>query len=246
MATISRSDVIDRAWKAYADAGYYWGGDYRISSLHVAYLGDASTHKNPNGNNEAYGSKTYARYPVAPDPSSPYIGTDCSGFCGWAWALSYKHGSTAWSPKGEFRNLYRPRSGTTHTYADFPGIQAGDVLSRDGHVALYLGGDMVLEYNTKNWLSTGNKRGGNYRTIAESESYKSFTGYCSFDNTYSSEYNPDEGEVPDDYKPAGGGSNSNNNGVTDGYYPDVSESYPPFALAQYTKRYSLMKHYRSI
>ena len=240
---ITRDDVVARAWKAFEDAGYFWGGDYKISNLHVKYVGDASTYVNPYGNNTIYGSQGYARYPVVPDSSSPIIACDCGGFTGWAWALSSKHGSAAWSSVGTFANLYRERTGWTHTHEDFPGIQAGDVLWRSSHVALYIGGDMILEYSTKNWSSTTNQRGGNHRTIAQAEGYKSFMGYCSFDNTYSSEYDPDEGQQPDDYKPTGGGSNSNLNGVTDGS-PDNIDDSSGILLPQYTKRYILMKAYR--
>lgn len=244
MAKLTREDVVNRAWKAFEDGGYYWGGDYRISSLHVSYLGDASNHVNPYGNNEVYGSKSFARYPVSPDSSSNIIGVDCSGFCGWCWGLSYKHGSGAWSSSGEFSSLYRARTGWTHTYQDFNGIQAGDVLWRSGHVALYIGGDMILEYSTKNWSQTTNKRGGNHRSIVQSEAGKSFSGYCSFDNTYSSEYDPDAGQEPDDYTPEGGGSNSDLNGVTDGAPNnlDVSATLPAYMINQYIKRY--FKAYR--
>ncbi len=243
MATLTRSDVVNRGWNAFQDGGYFWGGDYRISTLRVKYVGESSTYKNPYGNNEPY-------YPVVPDSSSSIIGLDCSGFCGWAWGLSYKHGSGAWGASGKFSSKYRARSGHTHTHSDFSGIQEGDVLSRSGHVALYIGGDMVLEFTTKKWLTTGNQRGGWHRTIAESEAYLPFTGYCSFDNTYSSEYDPDAGEEPDWYTPAGGGSNSNLNGVTDGSEGNIDRSDTFYDLVpllyQYTKGYVLRKSSRRI
>lgn len=243
MATITRDDVINRAWKAFEDGGYFWGGDYRISTLRVKYVGESSRYTNPYGSNDSNG-----HYPIVPDSSSSIIGVDCSGFCGWAWALSYKHGSTAWSSGGKFASKYRARNGYTHTHSDFSGIQKGDVLWRSGHVALYIGGDMVLEFTTKKWFSTGNQRGGWHRSIAESEAFNTFKGYCSFDNTWSSEYNPDEGEEPDDYKPTGGGSNSDLNGVTDGAPNNVDTSdtfynYDAY-LTQYTKRYVLRKNAR--
>lgn len=241
MATLTREEVVNRAWNAFQDGGYFWGGDYRISTLRVKYVGASSTYINPYGNNEPY-------YPVVPDSSSNIIGVDCSGFCGWAWGLSYKHGSGAWSPSGAFSSRYRARSGNTHTHADFNGIQAGDVLWRSGHVALYIGGDMVLEFTTKNWGSTGNQRGGWHRSILQSEPINAFKGYCSFDNTWSSEYDPDAGEEPDWFTPSGGGSNSDLNGVTDGSPNNVDTSSTFYNYAaisrRYTKKYVLRKNAR--
>lgn len=247
MTKITRSEVVERAENAFKDGGYFWGGDYRISSLRVSYQGENSNYVNPYGNNSIYGNKNFARYPVVPDSSSNIIGTDCSGFCGWAWALSSKHGSGAWSSSGKFGSNFRARSSYNHNESDFHGIQQGDVLWRQGHVALYIGNNTVLEFTTKEWSSTGNKRGGWRRTIAESEYYKSWVGYCSYDNTYSSDYD-EESENPDTFSPSGGGSNSDLNGVTDGAINNIDTSsgidYLYIYNSQYTKRYSLMKHYR--
>lgn len=242
MAKLTRDEVVSRGWAAFADGGYYWGGDYKISNLHVKYVGDTSTYVNPYGNN----SNGY--YPVVPDTSSSIIGVDCSGFTGWCWGLSYKHGSGAWSSGGAFSSKYRARSSWTYNdHRDFEGIQAGDVLWRSGHVALYIGGDMILEYSTKAWYKTTNGRGGNHRSIADSQtSSLTWKGYCSFDNTWSSDYYPDEGEEPDTYKPAGGGSNSDLNGVTDGapHNIDTSSTLGVIYTQRYTKRYNLMKAFR--
>lgn len=240
MAEITRNDVVQRAELAFQYAGYFWGGDYKISNLHVKYVGDSSTYKNPYGNNSPY-------YPVVPDSTSKYIACDCSGFCGWAWALKSKHGSGAWSYSGRFAQNFRKRTSYNHNASDFAGIQAGDVLWRNGHVALYIGSNTVLELSTKYWYNSTNGHGGNRRTIAVSEKKYSYEGYCSFDNTYSSDYD-NENDEPDKFIPNGGGTNSDLNGVNDGAIGNIDTSFfnPWHYIVnhQYTKRYDLMKLYR--
>lgn len=220
MAKVTRDDVVERAFNIFDKCGYIWG----------AWPGTKPTQ--------------YCQYNAAQGKgviaSSGYIATDCSGFTSWAWALDYKRGSWSWGPDGEFSSggKYRARANTqTQTYeALFPGIQKGDVLWRSGHVALYIGNNEIMEASTGKWLATPTGRG-----MRRTSTNFNFSGFCTFDGTFSVDYNP-------------GNIDINTDNVSDGVLgpnpapTDMSSDdlYIRFHDRQYLKRYSMFKEWRRI
>lgn len=226
MATITRAEVINRAEEAFNIAGYYYGGNYWDNPIRVKYVGAESEHINPYTGN---------KYPVVPDSSSPYIACDCAAFVGWAWAVAP---SSVWSGDftsgGTFGRNYRARQRTGDVSVDFAGITEGDVLWRSGHVALFCG-DYVLELSTSDWSSTTNGHGGNRSGL---QRMLSFDGFCSFDGTFSTEFDR-EIEVPEQVIPSGSTDQAS-------HPPDMSANSAilyPYNI-QYTKRYVLRKSAR--
>lgn len=218
MAQITRDIVVERAEAWFPRVGYIWGG----------WPGTGTMCKMDD---DGYGV-------VASD--GPYYAADCSGWTSWCWNLGSKRGSSAWSANGEFGFLYRKREGFGGQYyeADFPGIQAGDVLWRSGHVVIYMGNNTIYNVSTQNWKSTPTQRG----CIIQSNNFN-FDGYCSFDNTWSEDYDPDTQDPVED-------------NMTDhqpGPYPnptppgDISSDAIggfPYYYKRYTRKYTLMKQYR--
>lgn len=225
MATLTRDEVVKRGESAFMVAGYYFGGDYWSNPFHVKYVASGSGHTNPYS-----GVKNYPSVPCSAS-ESPYIACDCAAFVGWAWGVSP---ASVWSgdfSTGKFASNFRRRQYTGNVAVDFAGIQAGDVLWRSGHVALFCG-SYTLELSTSDWPSTTNGHGGNRKGI---ERCLSFDGYCSYDGTFSTDFDPDE-EEPEEVIPSG----STDQGS---HPPDMSgqnaELYP--YNEQYTKRYTLRK-----
>lgn len=240
MAKLTRSEIVSRALIAYDKAGYWFGGDYLTKSgtvRHVKYVGY-------DANGKGLGYNCYGEaYPVIPCPASesPYIACDCAAFTGWCWGVD---SGEVWSGDfhtGRFASNYRK---------GFAGIQIGDVLHKDGHVALYCG-SYILELATGSWFETGSKwaqyRNNHGGRRCPVERMYDFTGYCSYDSTYSTDYDPDE-EEPEYFVNDGSayeGNNPNNPNKMDFSPNGVSDTI--YVLNhQYTRRYSLMKHYRSM
>lgn len=128
--------------------------------------------------------------------NGPYIPCDCSGFISNCWNTYEKNGSGAWSKKGAFGGSnYRARTAQTGIIEnDFPGIQEGDCLWKENHVGLYVGNNTTLQLKESNWPETPNKHGGGiYYGSGE------FQGFCSFDGSFSKDYDPDDPDFdPDD------------------------------------------------
>lgn len=220
MATVTRDDVVNRALDIFDKCGYIWG----------AWPGTKPTQ--------------YCTYSEAEQKgvisSAGYIATDCSGFTSWCWALDYKRGSWAWSNDGELGEggRYRPRQNSdVQSYETlFPGIQKGDVLWRSGHVALYIGGNEIMEASTGKWKATPTGRG-----MRRTSTNFNFQGFCTFDGTFSVDFDP-------------GSIDINVDNVSDGEigpYPaqtDMSSDdlYIRFHDRLYTRRYNLMKEWRRI
>lgn len=232
MATLTRDEIIARAEEAWNIAGYYYGGDFWSNPKHVKYVGFGADGK---GLGTGYDGEPYP-VAVVPSSESPYIACDCAAFTGWCWGVEPANVSSwSFTTGGAFGSRY---------HKGFEGLTKGDVLWKTRHVALFCG-DYVLELATKDWGKTTNGHGGNRSGL---ERVKQFQGYCSFDGTFSTDYNPDI-ETPDDFKPNGSayeGGNPENviHGITmdcspTGFYGVLLEMD-----TQYTKRYSLMKHYR--
>lgn len=234
MAKLTRDEIISRALIAYDKAGYYYGGDYLYSGsdgVHVKFVGFDEAGK---GKGVGYDGRDY---PVTPCPASesPYIACDCAAFTGWCWGVNP---AEVWSGDfytgGRFGDNYR---------SGLEGIQKGDVLYTDGHVALYCG-DYTLELSNGNWPNTDNGHGGNRRK--SSERAPMFWGYCSYDQSYSSDYD-EETQSPDDFVSDGTayqGGNPHNPYTTDFSPSGGYDSYWSAFNRQYTKRYILMKPYR--
>lgn len=223
----SRSDVVNRGLTAWQDAGYIWGGKYKYRPVRCHYDSDLG-----------YGVTGYGNYYAA----------DCSGFCGWCWYFSSGYDSVwsqYWSRDGLFGgSRYRSRVSKTGTIDDFPGIQPGDVLWDDGHVALYIGGGEIIDLATKFWHKTTNGHGGNRYTFAKAGRFK---GFCTYDGTFSKNYS-DDPEDPD-YVPDISDADPDSNGSQEGHPPDVSDPDLPYIYSlqnQYTKKYINMKPYRRL
>lgn len=217
MAEVTREIIVGRALEIFNQCGYIWGA---WPGTNPAQMCDLNT---VTGRGELGGG--------------PYIATDCSGFTSWCWALGYKRGSGSWAPSGEFGGNYRPRAQSeVQSYESlFPGIQPGDVLWRDGHVALYIGNGQIMQASTQSWAATPTGRG-----MRRSTNDFNFKGYISWDGTFSPDYNPalniivanvSDGEV--------------------GPYPNIIDvsamiNYYNFYDWQYTRKYRLMKRWRRI
>ena len=169
-----------------------------------------------------------------------YYAADCSGWTSWCWNLTYKRGSSAWGPNGEFSNLYRARTGFTGQYyeQDFAGIQPGDVLWRSGHVVIYMGNNTIYNVSTQNWASTPTKSG----CIIQTNGFN-YDGYCSFDNTWSADYDPeDQNPVEDNFTDHQPGPNPNPTPPGD-ISSDAIVGFP-YYYKRYTRKYTNMKQYR--
>lgn len=230
MATITRDEIIQRAESAFMVAGYYYGGNYWSNPFYVKYVGSSSRHINPWTK-----SKTY--YPVVPTTidESPYIACDCAAYVGWCWAIAPDSvGSWDFTSGGRFGKNFRPRKRTKDIAIDFAGIQKGDALWKDGHVALFCG-DYVLELSSSDWPNTTNKHGGNRRGLWR---VLEFDGYCSFDGTFSTDFTP-PAQNPETFIPEGSTQQSLR---PPDMSSDLSTLYP--YNIQYTKRYVLLKSAR--
>ena len=236
MAKPTRAEVIGRANNYWPQSGYFYGGDgYYNRSSDVGYYAHTS-------GSSSYRVRWNSTYKVPwLDDSGPYMAVDCSTFCSMCWLLSGRNTSDAWSPTGQFggsRFRYR-QSGTTMEQI-YPGIQQGDVLWKKGHVALYYGNNQVIELYQSDWPGSQNGHGGAIRTRTD------FTGYCSYDGTFSDDYDWDDPDLPP---------------ITDweGDNPHVEnpEVFPPAPTGegflnvylndrQYTKKYINMKPYRRL
>ena len=228
MAKLTREEVVKRGESAFMVAGYYYGGDYWSNPRHVKYVGANTTHKN---------EFTGKYYPVVycSESESPYIACDCAAFTGWCWGIEPANvWSGSFTEGGTFGANFRRRKYTGDIAVDFAGIQTGDVLWRNKHVALFCG-DYTLELSTSDWPSTTNGHGGNRKGL---ERLLSFDGYCSYDGSFSTDFIPSI-DNPETFIPAG----STNQGS---HPPDMSSDLSvlyPYNI-QYTKRYVLRKSAR--
>lgn len=236
MAKPTRAEVIGRANNYWPQSGYYFGGSgYYYATTNNGYYDYGSGIASYRVRfNSSYGLPWL-------DNSGPYMAVDCSAFCSMCWLLSGRYSSKAWSPTGKFggsRFRYRHEGSTMEEI--YPGIQQGDVLYRPGHVALYYGNNQVIELYMSNWPKSQNGHGGAIRTRTD------FDGYCSYDGTFSDNYDHDDPDLPP---------------ITDweGDNPHVEEPevFPPsptgdeiatylIADRQYTKKYINMKPYRRL
>lgn len=188
--------------------------------------------------------------------SGPYFATDCSGYTSWCWFLKSHHWSGHWI-SGDFARNYKPRTKIGDTIEEsFSGIQIGDVLARprhykdpltgkehrEGHVAIYVGNNTILHAATKSWRNTSSQHGMN-RQQGTKVICAGYQGVCSYDSTWSEEYDPDE--IPDpvpDWNQSDG-----KDGEPATHVPLVDEDIFEGIIAQntqYTKKYVNMKLYR--
>lgn len=229
MAKLTREEVVKRGESAFMIAGYYYGGDYWSNPFHVKYVPQNSGHTNPFS-----GAKNYTSVPCSPT-ESPYIACDCAAFTGWCWGIEPANvWSGSFTTGGTFGANFRRRKYTGDITVDFAGIQAGDVLWRNKHVALFCG-NYTLELSTSDWPSTTNGHGGNRKGL---ERLLAFDGYCSYDGSFSTDFTPSV-EDYETFTPAG----STDQGS---HPPDMSSDlsmWYPYNI-QYTKRYVLRKSAR--
>ena len=240
MAKLTRDEIVARALVAYEKAGYWYGGNYLTNQgkiKYVKYVGYDSSGKGK-------GYDCYGRaYPVIPcDPSeSPYIACDCAAFTGWCWGVDSASVYSEDFHSQQFAKNFR---------LGLSGIQAGDVLWKEGHVALYCG-SYILELATGLWYeTTKNSRWADYKNghggrRCPIERMYDFAGYCSYDETYSTDYDPDA-YTSEDFPTNGTayqGDNPRNPNKQD-FSPMGMNDYFWAINHQYTRRYSLMKHYR--
>lgn len=218
MATVTRQDVVARALDIFDSLGYIWG----------AWPGTKPTQYCTYSESQQKGVIS----------SSGLIATDCSGFTSWCWALGYKRGSWSWGPDGEFGSgRYRKRiSSEIQTYETlFPGIQPGDVLWRNGHVALYIGNNEIMEASTGKWKATPTGKG----TRRTSTNFN-FEGFTSFDGSFSVDYPP---TIDIDTDNVSNGELGPLPATTDMSADDL---YIRFYDTQYTRKYQNMKRWRRI
>lgn len=207
MATISRDEIVQRALDMFDKCGYIWGG--YPGDEHHCYLGD-------DGNGVE----------GEPEEGEPLISTDCSGYVSWAWNLGYHANSSYWSEAGAFggENYHKREAYTGIIEQDFPGIQPGDVLWKNGHVVIYIGDNTTLEASTQRWTNTETQTGMVKRTGSRGD----MLGYCSYPDgtgTPEGENDPSKHKWEDD----------------DGYY--VTDLW---LEERYTRRYELMRHWRNV
>lgn len=142
-------------------------------------------------------------------------------------------------------------SNTGDYETDFPGIQPGDILGdgyeanndsgwADGHVAIYMGNNIIYEYYTSKWSSSPTGRG------CRKTGYRSrFKWYVSYDNS-SASYDPDVTNPYVDNIPDIHGSPTPNPDRAD--LPDGSNDLIPIIplTRQYTPRRIGMKPFRPV
>jgi len=240
MATPTRQQVVERAQYYFDKCAYklgYWAG----KPTNCWCMNDGTTQLSTSGHGGVN--------------SGPYLASDCSGYTSWCWFLS----SIATSPEyitGKFSKNYKPRTKNGDTFEEsFVGIQIGDVVVRKygyinpvtgyqseiGHVALYIGNNTILHASSNYWEKTTSKHGMS-RTIGSKANCAGYTGVCSYDSSWSADYDPEE--IPDpvpDWNQSGGSPGA------PGVPNEIFDSdIPPYLIynQQYTKKYKKMKHYR--
>ena len=113
------------------------------------------------------------------------------------------------------------------------------MLWRYRHVALYVGNNTTLQLRQSNWSKTPNGHGGGIYTGSED-----FSGYVSYDGSFSDDYDPDDEDFNPDYDVSGSG------GWESAYPPAEVEDGSEAAIAasgQYIKnRKAQLKHWRAI
>lgn len=235
LETYTRDIILYRARNMIDHVGYYLNESYTVggemfyhSPLQYAYL-------TSSGRSALTTSVT------------PYIASDCSAWCSYCWNSPSRRTSRAWADpsfhNGTYSSRYHPATNPSGRTIEekFSGIQPGDVLWRagGGHVALYIGNNLVAEVYTSWWGNSLNGHGGGIRTR-----FDDMAGYVSWTAAYSKDYDPDnplgtdevwDTSVSPPIEPPEGEI-----GVND---PDEI----PIVFDQfYTKRRSNMKLYRSI
>lgn len=218
MAKLTRTEVVGRALAIFDSLGYVWGAWPGTRPTQYCYFNEATQ--------------------IGVIGQGNLIATDCSGFTSWCWGLDYKRGSWSWSAGGEFGSVnYRSRvASDVQTYETlFPGIQPGDVLWREGHVALYIGNNRIMEASTGKWKATPNGKG----TRTSSTNFN-FQGFTSYDGSFSS-------DIPPGVPPITGNWTDGEVGQPP-YKTDVSpdDLYIRFYDKQYTRKYVNMKRWRRI
>lgn len=168
------------------------------------------------------------------------------------WGLGSHCWSKTFSPyESTFASQCVMKADYTGDYeTDFPGIQPGDVLGdgsetsngkwANGHVAIYMGNNIIYEYYTSDWDKSPTGRGcrkTGYRTR--------FKWYVSYDNS-SASYDPDitnpvRDNIPDEYDQPTPNPNRENE-------PDGSNDLVPIIplILQYTPRRIGMKPFRPV
>lgn len=217
MAKLTRSEVVARAHAIFDSLGYIWGAWPGTKPTQYCYYDEQQK--------------------IGVVGNGPYIATDCSGFTSWCWGLSYKRGSWSWYKDGEFGANWRDRytSDVLSYETLFPGIQPGDVLWRQGHVALYIGNNETMQATTKKWHATPTGRG----CVRTSTDFN-FDGFISYDGTFSADF-------PPGMPPITGNVSDGKPGPLP-WFTDVSASdlYIRFYDVQYTRKYENMKRWRRI
>lgn len=240
MATPTRQQVVERAQYYFDRCAYIWGG-FPGTNTRCWCMNDGTTQTSQNGHG---GVK-----------SGPYIASDCSGYTSWCWFLRSHVGSGSWI-SGQFSSNYKDRTKLGDTFEEsFAGIQIGDVLARPygyrnpvtgafhktGHVAIYIGNNTILHCSTSNWKNSTSLHGMS-RNVGNKSICAGYQGVCSYDSSWSEDYDPEE--IPDpvpDWNQSDG-----NPGEPATPIPIMDSPAFPFLISnnQYTKKYKKMKHYR--
>lgn len=212
----TRDDIVNRAYEWEPKVGYIYGGNCGYNG------GWKYTACGPNEGDQSY----YVN-------SSQYVAADCSSFASWCWNMSFRADS-----KWFKAHNYHPKTGSGSSATAFAGIQKGDILWKEGHVAVYVGNNTFVEAYTSFWNGSWSGHGTRIGTLGVTRS--DFQGYSSWDNSDSVDYDEDDPEKDpwDGSPPIDPTPNEGEPGTG-----DVDEIVL-IADNMYTKRYHNMKNWR--
>lgn len=236
----TRQQVVERAEYYFDRCAYIWGG-FPGTGSKCWCMNDGTTQTTNTGHGGVN--------------SGPYLQSDCSGYTSWCWFLRSHVGSGSWI-SGQFSRNYKARTKLAETFEEsFSGIQIGDVLARPynyynqatgsthkvGHVAIYVGNNTILHCSTSKWQSATSKHGMS-RQQGNKTICAGYQGVCSYDSTWSEEYDPDEEPDP----PIDWNQSDGKDGEPSVPIPAMDDPAFPALIAnkQYTKKYVNMKLYR--
>ena len=117
--------------------------------------------------------------------------SDCSAFAWYSWVVGGKHSDmkdvSSYAPSTDGYESTLPKAGfTQHTITDPNDLRAGDILLKNGHAALYIGGGLIAESSIdENGSISGGEAGDQNQTVGEGE--EDWNGEVHINNYYTFE-----------------------------------------------------------
>ena len=140
------------------------------NSKNVGYTQDEASQESETGR------ESIKKYDGSTKTVEQKRSSDCTAFVWYAWMIGGKNTkceevSPHWGPATGYFDSYYPKAGfEKHQLTDTSQLQAGDVLWRDGHAALYIGdGKIAQESWNENHDISGGQVGDQLQTSEDGE-----------------------------------------------------------------------------